>query len=88
MRPWGSVGVSSRDPAWRTGCGYGHWAIDQPIGVGRFSLDATFIDDGDGKAHNDPVVLTGTGVSGQARQMIQMIVTPRSGGMAVSEGSR
>ena len=54
----------NQDPDWRTNFGSGFWLTNQQIHGGTYSLDATFIDDGDGKPENDDVVLTGTGVHG------------------------
>ena len=75
------------DPAWRDNLGSGYWAAKQPIGNGAYVLLAAVIDDGDGQPDNDPVVLTGIGVSGRARHGMQVTIVSQSGGMIVSPGT-
>ena len=72
---------------WRTTLGNRYWAAKQPIGNGTYTLLAAITEDGDGNADNDPVVLTGTGFSGQAAHAMQVTVVPENGGMIVSPGS-
>lgn len=74
-------------PAWRDNPGCGVWAAKQPIGNGTYTLLAAITDDGDGQADNDPVVLTGIGVSGRARHGMQVTIVPQNGGMVISPGS-
>ncbi len=61
------------DSNWRDYHTSGSWADDVPIGTGTFSLNG--VDPGDGNlsdADSDPVVLTGTGVKGDARHKTQV----------------
>jgi Tfp pilus assembly protein PilX len=63
------------DPFWRTHKGNGVWATNVPIGGGTFSLEASDPVDGSIQTGaSDPVVLTGTGVKGQARYRMQVRV--------------
>jgi Tfp pilus assembly protein PilX/cytoskeletal protein CcmA (bactofilin family) len=63
------------DPFWRTHKGNGVWATDVPIGGGTFSLEASDPVDGSIQTGvSDPVVLTSTGVKGQARYRMQVKV--------------
>lgn len=71
---------------WRNDLGSGFWLTDQPIGTGTFSLEATILDGG-GDPNDDPVVLTGTGVCGQARHKMQATAVPQDGGMVIAPGS-
>ncbi len=70
------------DPYWRTRLGNGNWITSQPIGAGTFSLSAADpIDNDIRNGDNHPVVLTGTGMKGEARFQIsmRMEVGPRVG---------
>ena len=61
------------DPVWRTNRSNGNWAADQPIATGTYTLEG--IDPNDGNLTNspvDPLVLTGTGLSGAARHKTQV----------------
>ena len=61
------------DPVWRTNLSNGNWAADQPIATGTYTLEG--IDPNDGNLTNspvDPLVLTGTGLSGAARHKTQV----------------
>ncbi|MFO8012810.1 MAG: hypothetical protein R6X20_05825 [Phycisphaerae bacterium] len=61
------------EPNWRINYPNGTWGTDMPVGRGTASLQV--IDPGDGDLADDdldPVVLTGTGVSGGATQKIRV----------------
>ncbi len=77
----------NQDADWRTNLGSGFWITDQGINGGTFSLEVTFIDDGDGKPDNDDVVLTGTGVHGPATHKMQVTLIAQSGGVVLAAGS-
>ena len=77
----------NKDANWRTNLGSGFWVTDQGIDGGTFSLEATFIDDGDGIPTNDDVVLTGTGVHGPATHKTQVTLIAQSGGVVLAPGS-
>ena len=79
--------VFNQDADWRTNLGSGFWLTDLVIYGGTFSLEATFVDDGDGKPANDDVVLTGTGVNGPATHKMQVTLIAQTGGIALSPGS-
>ncbi len=67
------------DPSWRTTYPNGVWALDQPIGTGTYTLEG--IDPNDADLTNpptDPLVLTGTGVEGDARYKIEVTLTAES----------
>ncbi len=74
-------------PDWRTDLGSGFWITVQNIHGGTYSLEATFIDDGDEILENDDLVLTGTGVHGQASHRTQVLLNAQSGEAALSPGS-
>ena len=70
------------DPYWRTNLGNGNWLTDQPIGVGTLTLSAADPVDNDIRTgDNHPVMLTGTGMKGEARYCVsmRMEVGPRVG---------
>ncbi len=77
------------DPNWRTNLGSGIWISDQPIGDGTLSLDVSILDDGDGNPDDDPALLVGTGVHGQATHRIEVTlgVLSDKGGLVTSIGS-
>lgn len=77
------------DPNWRTTLGSGAWFTDQPIGNGMLSLDVSILSDGDGNPDNNPVLLVGTGVHGQATHKIEVTLGALSdnGGLVISIGS-
>lgn len=76
------------DPDWRTTLGSGTWAANQAIGGGYFDLEAAIVDDGDAQgASNDPLVLTGTGVSGQAKHRAEVTVVVSGDELILSAGS-
>ena len=72
---------------WRTDLGSGFWVTDQDIHGGTYSLEVTFIDDGDEILENDDLVLTGTGVHGPATHKTQVTLTAQGSGVALSPGS-
>ncbi|MEE9211832.1 MAG: hypothetical protein V3U29_04180 [Phycisphaeraceae bacterium] len=57
---------------WKGSFAAGFLPTKQPIGNGTFSLEATFIDDGDGDPLNDLMLMTGIGVAGRARYKLQV----------------
>lgn len=70
------------DPYWRTNLGNGNWLTNQPIGVGTLTLSAVDPVDNDIRTgDNHPVMLTGTGIKGEARycMSMRMEVGPRVG---------
>lgn len=71
------------DPNWRQTRGQGPWAVDAPMGEGTATLEVVFEDDGDTDPNNNPALLTGTGVVGPARQMIEVRIVPVNGGFVV-----
>ena len=77
------------DPNWRTSLGSGAWFTDLPIGSGTLSLEVSIEDDGDGNPENDPVLLIGTGVHGQATHKTEVTLEALSdqGGLVTSIGS-
>ncbi len=77
------------DPDWRTTLGSGIWISDQPIGDGTLSLEVSILNDGDGNPDNDPALLVGTGVHGQATHKIEVTlgVLSDKGGTVTSIGS-
>jgi hypothetical protein len=71
--------VIHADPNWRTTHSNGVW-LTQDFGNGRFSVDVTNLAGALNNAETDSVVVTGTGVKGQAVQRVQVtlgaLVTP------------
>ncbi len=74
-------------PDWRTNLGSGFWFTNQDIHGGTYSLEAAFIDDGDGRPENDDLVLTGTGVHGPTTHRTQVMLIAQSADVALSPGS-
>jgi len=63
----------SSDSNWRTTWPNGTWVADQPLGNGSFTLEGIDPDDGVlNDSDTDPLVLTGTGQKGLARQKMQV----------------
>ncbi len=77
----------NQKPDWRTDLGSGFWFTNQQIHGGTYSLEAAFIDDGDGKPENDDVLLTATGVHGPSTHKTQVVLVAQSGEVALSPGS-
>lgn len=77
----------NRDASWKNNLGSGMWATGIPIGCGTFSLEATYLPDGDADPKNDPVQLTGTGVCGQATHYTSVTVLVQGKTLATSPGS-
>jgi hypothetical protein len=78
----------AQDPDWRTNRPSGVWASDKPIGNGTFSVEG--VDPGDDNLKDgtsDPLVLTGTGVSGPARYKLQVTLTGGAGPLTCLEVS-
>lgn len=76
------------DSAWRTSLGEGSWAFKQPIGAGYFTLEANDLGSKNllqDSADTDSVLLTGTGVQGDARYMLQVTLTPQILGLTCLE---
>ena len=65
------------DRNWRANRVDGTWIAKQSIGSGTFSLEATDPEDGDlSDSVDDLLVLTGTGIDGQARHKMQVTLEP------------
>ena len=77
----------NNDAGWRSNLGPGFWVTDQAIHEGNYSLEATYIDDGDGDPTNDNVVLTGTGVKGQATHKMQVTLIAQGSDVTLSPGT-
>jgi len=77
------------DPAWRDNLGSGTWFTDQSVSTGTMSLEVSITDDGDEYPANDPVLLIGTSVHGQARQKIEVTLVTLSdnGGLVIAAES-
>ena len=63
------------NPNWRTLKGEGFWAVDQPFGDGKLSLEANDLGTSqqlESSTDSDPVLLTGTGFKGDARYKLQV----------------
>jgi hypothetical protein len=74
------------DPNWRNNRGNGTWINAQPIGRGTCSLSGQNPNGAMNNSPSDPLILTGTGVKGSARQMVQVTLTS-SGGAATCLGT-
>ena len=83
------LAMIQQDSTWRSSLGSGAWFTDQPIGAGTMSLESAIISDADGNSRNDPVVLIGTGVHGQATHRIQVTLGTLSdkGGLVIAAES-
>jgi Tfp pilus assembly protein PilX len=60
------------DSNWRNDYANGTWINNQPLGAGSFSLQVVDPNGALNNADNDPVVLTGVGAKGPAKQMISV----------------
>jgi hypothetical protein len=61
------------DPDWRNTYPNGVWEADRSIGSGTYTLEGVDPDDGDlTDSNTDPLVLTGTGVTGDARYKLKV----------------
>jgi hypothetical protein len=61
------------NPDWRTYYGSGSWAVDEPIGRGTYQLTVEDADDGDiADNDEDSVLMTGTGLVGEARHALSV----------------
>ena len=67
----------SDNPDWRTRYSNGVWEADRPIGTGTYTVEGFDADDADlGDDDTDPLVLTGTGFSGDARYKLEVTLVP------------
>ena len=74
--------VSSND-TWRTDYNSGNWRTNQPIGSGTYNLDGVDPNDSNlANSSNDSLVLTGTGIKGQATQKLQVTVFAKAKGLS------
>ena len=63
------------DANWRTTYSNGVWESNKSIGRGTYTLEGIDPDDGDlSDSDSDPLVITGTGIAGQATQKLQVTV--------------
>lgn len=68
--------LTVQDPNWRDNKSNGIWLSNQPLGDGHLTLEGIDPDDGVlNDSDTDPLVLTGTGEKGFARQRIQVKLT-------------
>jgi hypothetical protein len=66
-----------QDPNWRTTWPNGAWLSDETLGDGTFTLEGTDPQDGDlTDSEFEPLILTGTGMSGIARHKAQVTLVP------------
>jgi hypothetical protein len=76
------------DPAWRDNRPDGMWVADKPIGDGTFTLEVIDPDDDDlATEPNNFIVMTGTGIQGEARYKLQVTVEAVNGGYQISSGT-
>ena len=79
----------SADSGWRDNYPSGNWWVNQPIGAGKYTLNA--IDPIDGSlssgSSNDPVLMTGTGNKGRSTYLLQVTAQRQSGVMQVVAGT-
>lgn len=70
---------------WRTSPGSGVWIPSMAVGSGTLTLSAAILADADADPDNNPVLFTGTGMQGQARQVLTLRVDPIAsyGGLVV-----
>ncbi len=66
-----------QNPNWRQIFPNGTWISERTIGGGTFTLQVTDPNDGNlNDSQYDPVILTGTGIKGQARHKVQLTLAP------------
>ena len=76
------------DSGWRDNRPDGIWAADQPIAGGTFTLEVIDPDDNNIKSEpNNFIVMTGTGIQGEARYKLRVTVEAVSGGYQISTGT-
>ena len=70
----------TQDSDWRTNRTNGDWVLDAPFDRGTLSIAAADPTDGDlANDEKDPVTLTGTGIVGDARYMLEATIEPTPG---------
>ena len=79
--------MMNQDPAWRANLGTGDWFTEISIGTGTMSLKATLLDQGDSDPDNDSLVMTATGVEGEAIHKVQVTVNADRSGLVVEPGT-
>jgi hypothetical protein len=68
----------AQDADWRANRASGRWVDNQAMPDGAFSLDVVDPNDGDlSDSSSDSVVMTATGVKGQARQKLRVTLVPQ-----------
>lgn len=76
------------DANWRTSNPNGIWLIDQPIGIGTYTLEGVDPNDGDLTNHDtDPLVLTGVGMEGDARYKLGVTLVAETPGLTCLEAA-
>jgi hypothetical protein len=66
------------DANWRTDYANGYWLTSKPIGSGSMSVQVVNPNGALNNADNDPVVVTGTGVKGNTRQMLSVTLAAKT----------
>ncbi|MHC5111952.1 MAG: hypothetical protein ACYTHJ_18985 [Planctomycetota bacterium] len=77
------------DENWKSSKGDGLWFADESIGGGSMTCTVTEVDDGDGKAENNEVILVGVGRRGRAVHRIEVTLETSSdlGGLRIKPGT-
>lgn len=73
------------DPAWRTSRGEGLWAVDQPMGRGKFSLMANDLGTNNqlqSSSETDPLLMTATGIRGDAQYQLAVTLNSLKKGLS------
>src|SRR5438093_1003010 len=68
--------IVTSDSNWRSNYTNGNWKTNQTIGKGTYTLNVVDPNDGNlTNSMNDPFVITGTGMKGDARHQLSVTVT-------------
>ena len=77
----------ARDSDWRSNRGAGVWIADEKIATGTMRLEVAFGTDTDSDPDNDPVILTGHGVQGNASHRTEVTAAIQDGHLSIVAGS-
>ncbi len=81
--------IMAQESNWRTNRGSGVWLNNYALGTGYLTLTAAIQSDADANANNNPVILEGTGIEGDAVQKVRVLLVPATtnGGLVPKRGS-
>lgn len=72
---------------WRTNRGESNWFNNDELGRGKYSLEVSFVPDGDGDLSNNDVIMTAEGKVGSATRTVRVQLAPTKDTYTVVPGS-